>query len=311
MKTLSCSIIITNWNGQDLLRECLPTVLSAVQEDRVNHYEVIVVDDCSTDSSVEFLKTNFPEVQVLVPKKNLGFQRANNFGVRKSRYDLVMLLNNDIKVDSKALVPLIRHFQDTNVFAVSGKVYDWEGNFLYGNRGGYFKSGHFYLYEKEENSASQSLFACGGAGMFHKEKFLQLGGFDNLYHPLYYEEIDVSYRALKKGWKVVYEPDSVVYHRVQQTITKQHQKKKIKYISGRNNYLFVAKNITDFGLLFSGVFFVPYFLLKDLFKLKFRFWVCFWLASLRLPRLIKAKLLDLKVKNIYSDQEVLSWVNKD
>jgi len=311
MKPLHCSIIVTNWNGKELLRECLPTVISAVEADQENYYEIIVVDDCSTDDSVKYLKETFPEVKVVVPLKNLGFQEANNFGVKEAQYPIVMIVNNDIKMDETSLAPLIRHFKaKKDLFGVSGKVYGWDKKtFMYGNRGGYFKYGHFSLYEKKENDKTQSLFVCGGAGMFDKEKYLKLGGFDNLYHPLYYEEIDVSYRALKKGWKVIYEPESKVYHRIQQTITKQHKKDRIGHISGRNNYLFVLKNITSIRMLISAFFFIPLFLLRDILRGKTRFWVAFAMVIPRIPQLIKSRIFDLKVKNMFTDEEVLELVN--
>jgi GT2 family glycosyltransferase len=116
----------------------------------------------------------------------------------------------DIKLEEKSLALLAKHFDEGDVFAVSGKFYDFdETTFLYGNRGGYFRDGHFFLYEKGPDDDSQTLFACGGAFMVDRKRYLDLGGFDLLYHPLCYEEIDLSYRALKRGWEVRYEPESI------------------------------------------------------------------------------------------------------
>ena len=109
--------------------------------------------------------------------------------------------------------------------------------------------------------------------MVDRNRYLELGGFDPLYHPLYYEEIDLSYRALKRGWEVRYEPESIAYHKVQSTITRQKKRRQIGWISARNNYLFVWKNILDSGMTLSFMFYIPLFLIKDLFKMKFRFWI--------------------------------------
>jgi O-antigen biosynthesis protein len=310
MNRLSASIVITNWNGKDLLKEILPTVIDAVNSDKKHEYEIIVVDDCSTDESIDFLIKNFPGVRVEKTPENMGFQKACNYGVEKSRHDIVMLLNNDIKMDHTSLEPLIEHFTDESVFAVSGKVFDWsKEKFLYGNRGGYFKYGHFWLYEKEEEDPSQTLFACGGAFMCDKKKYQELGGFNNIFHPLYYEEIDISYRALKRGWKVLYEPKSNVYHRVQSTITKQHKKRMIGYISGRNNYLFVWKNITDKKMILMSMLFTPLFLIRDIFRLKFRFWVSFYMALKRFPLALKERKNE-KNTITHSDKEILSNINQ-
>jgi GT2 family glycosyltransferase len=309
MKNPDITLIITNWNGKDLLRECLPSVLKAVAFDSKRCYEIMVVDDCSTDDSLVILEKEFPEVRRVKPPVNLGFQRANNYGIEQTQSRLVMPMNNDIKLDEDALFHLAEHFEKGNVFSVSGMFFGFDGKtFLYGNRGGYFRNGHFYLYEKAPDDTTQTLFACGGAFMVDRERYLQLGGFDNLYHPLYYEEIDLSYRALKRGWEVRYEPKSIAYHKVQSTITKQEKKRRIGLISARNNYLFVWKNISDTSLTLQFIFFIPLFLIRDLFKLKSRFWVAFFMALQRMPAALKSRKAE-KADSLFSDQEILRKIN--
>ena len=303
------TLIITNWNGSDLLRECLPTVLKAVEYDHDRLYEVMVIDDCSTDNSLEVLTEEFPEVRAEKTPQNLGFQEANNYGVRLAESKIVMPMNNDIKLDPKALYYLARHFDNKDVFAVSGKVFAFDQTtFLYGNRGGYFQKGHFHLYEKPPEDNSQTLFACGGALMVNRQKYLELGGFDSMYHPLYYEEIDLSYRALKRGWKVHYEPQSIAYHKVQATIARQEKRRRISLISARNNYLFVWKNILDRPMTFTFLIYTPLFLLRDLFQLKSRFWIAFYMALKRLPKALKGRAME-QSGVLYSDREILSRIN--
>ena len=309
MKNPDITLVITNWNGKDLLRECLPSILKAVAFDSKRLYEIMVVDDCSTDDSLKFLQEEFPNVNRVKTPVNMGFQKANNYGIKQSDSRLVMPMNNDIKLDEDALFHLAEHFEQGNVFSVSGKFFGFDGKtFLYGNRGGYFKNGHFYLYEKEPDDKSQTLFACGGAFMVDRKRYLELGGFDNLYHPLYYEEIDLSYRALKRGWEVCYEPKSIAYHKVQSTITKQEKKRSIELISARNNYLFVWKNILDPSFTLQFIFFIPLFLIRDLFKLKSRFWVAFFMAIKRMPAAIKSRKQE-KRETLISDHEILNRIN--
>jgi len=309
MKNPDITLVITNWNGKDLLRECLPSILKAVAFDSKRLYEIMVVDDCSTDDSLKFLEEEFPNINRVKTPVNMGFQKANNYGIKKSDSRLVMPMNNDIKLDEDALFHLAEHFEQGNVFSVSGKFFGFDGKtFLYGNRGGYFKNGHFYLYEKEPDDNSQTLFACGGAFMVDRKRYLELGGFDNLYHPLYYEEIDLSYRALKRGWEVCYEPKSIAYHKVQSTITKQEKKRSIELISARNNYLFVWKNILDPSFTLQFIFFIPLFLIRDLFKLKSRFWVAFFMAIKRMPSAIQSRRQE-KRETLISDHEILNRIN--
>ena len=303
------TLIITNWNGSKLLRECLPTVLEAVRFDHHHFYEVMVIDDCSTDNSLEILAKEFPEIRVEKTPQNLGFQEANNYAVKLARSKIVMPMNNDIKLEPKALYYLAKHFDNKDIFAVSGKIFAFDQTtFLYGNRGGYFQKGHFHLYEKPPEDDSQTLFACGGAFMVNRQKYLDLGGFDSMYHPLYYEEIDLSYRALKRGWKVHYEPQSIAYHKVQATITRQEKLRRISLISARNNYLFIWKNILDRSMTLTFLFYIPLFLLRDLFRLKSRFWIAFYMALKRLPRALKGRSIE-QSDVLYSDREILSRVN--
>ncbi len=303
------TLIITNWNGSKLLRECLPTVLEAVRFDRHHCYEVMVIDDCSNDNSLRILADEFPEVRAERTPQNLGFQEANNYAVNLAESKIVMPMNNDIKLDPKALHYLAQHFDNKDTFAVSGKIFAFDQTtFLYGNRGGYFHKGHFHLYEKPPEDESQTLFACGGAFMVNRQKYLDLGGFDSMYHPLYYEEIDLSYRALKRGWKVHYEPQSIAYHKVQATITRQEKLRRISLISARNNYLFIWKNILDRSMTLTFLFYIPLFLLRDLFRLKSRFWIAFYMALKRLPRALRGRSIEQSAV-LYSDREILSRVN--
>ncbi len=305
------TLIVTNWNGKHLLRECLPTLKRAVENDPAHNYEVMVIDDCGTDGSLEMLAEEFPWVRRERTPRNLGFQGANNHAAGLAESPVIMLLNNDIKLHPSALLHLARHFDNKteNVFAVSGRIYDFdETTFLYGNRGGYFRHGHFHLYEKDLFDTSQTLFACGGAMMVDRERYLQLGGFDALYHPLYYEEIDLSYRALKRGWKVVYDPQSIAYHKVRGTITRQKKLNQIRRISARNNYLFVFKNVLGRELTREFLWAIPLYLLRDLFSGRLRFWAAFFMALPRLPQAWRGRKREW-AETIRSDTEVLSLIN--
>lgn len=305
------SLVITNWNGRELLAECLPSAIRAVKFDKGNEYEIIVVDDCSVDRSVEFVRENFKEVKVIRLPENLGFQGAANFGMEAATGSIAVLLNNDLKLAKDCLLPLLFHFKDREVFAVSAKLYQWdEATFLNGSRGTSFKWGHFNIWNnKETNEACLTSFVTGGAAAFDRERFLQLGGYDQMFHPLYYEDVDICYRAWKRGWKSIYEPKSVMYHKHQATITTQYKKREIGYISARNNYLFTWKNITDLPLVLSHLLFAPLFLIRDLFKGKLRFWIAILKALPRLPKAIKGRLKERPYRRV-KDRDLLEIILK-
>lgn len=299
------SIVIPNWNGQALLEKNLPSVIKAAEALSDALSDIIIVDDGSTDTSVSFLKEHYPQIRTIALKRNIGFHRATNMGFNQSTSDIIILLNTDIEPEPDAFVPLLPHFDDPDLFGVSGRIYNGtKDTFLYGNRGGLFRWGHFFLYEKEEFDTSQNLFVCGGAGAFHRKRFLELGGFDTLFHPFYYEEQDISYRALKRGWQIRYEPQSIMYHQIRGSIGKKMKNKRISYISARNNYLFVIKNITHPLYTLEMILFIPLFLLRDLVFLKFRFWIAFVMALPRIPRALISRFREKK-NYIISDRSLL------
>ena len=214
------SVIIPNWNGRPLLEKNLPALL-AVCDSYTASSEVIVVDDGSTDDSVEWLRQNVPIVRLVERKRNNGFSSTVNEGIRAARYHLVLLLNNDIEADSDFLTPLARRFSgEADLFAVMsvqrspqhGGHERLEGAALIT-----FDRGVFVLRditETLEDSANAGvLVANGGCSLFSRSKLVALGGFCTLFDPFYCEDTELSMRAQKRGWRIEVCPNSVVTHR--------------------------------------------------------------------------------------------------
>jgi len=305
------SIIIPNYNGKDLLSECLPSVVQAVDV-KVGH-EIIVVDDGSTDGSTEFIKLNFPMVTVLQLDSNQGFGAACNQGVEKSKNPLVVLLNTDIQVKRDFLAPLTESFQSHEVFAVSAKVYWWNRNDSYVERTvGSFKRGILQISsvpvtnDEKKNGPCPALYAGGGMAAFDRDKFLALGGFDGLFDPFYGEDLDLSYRAWKKGWKVLYEPRSVMYHKHAATIKKVSSSLKIKVIKNRNMFLFIWKNITIFRFLLIHLIWLPIHLLVWTFTLRPTATLGFIWALTKLGKVVGIRMMENRKKAILTDSEIFA-----
>lgn len=248
------SIIIPTHNGRNLLERYLPSFLKAVHK-RQDSDEIIVVDDGSTDDTIGFLKENYPSIKAIRFDQNQGFSRACNRGFREAKNDIVILLNNDVEVSEDFIQPLLEHFEnDDELFAVTSKILVPRlGMVNESVKVGFFRRGIFYVDsvqpKTEPTEAMPILYASGCCSAYDREKFLELGGFDELYAPYYWEDVDISYRAWKRGWKVLYEPRSVVYHQYQGTIAKSSLRPEIELIRARNNLLFTWKNITDFSLI--------------------------------------------------------------
>ena len=251
------SIIISTWNGRHLLETCLPRVLRAAAHAGVDH-EVIVVDDASTDDTVEFVQREFPDVRLLALERNLRFAGANNAAARIATGEILVFLNNDMHVDADFLRPLLRHFDDPAVFAATARI-DMKPRWVAGGMiretglvRPRFEDGFFLLQHDEPitNKPLKVLYAGGGSSALRRDRFFQLGAFDRLFRPFYFEDLDLSYRAQKMGWKVLYEPKSRMAHTHRQTNSPENfPGDYVDLMFGKNSLLFTWKVLTDRALL--------------------------------------------------------------
>ncbi len=243
----AASVVIPNWNGRELLEKFLPSVVAALRGNAEN--EIVVVDNGSSDGSAEFVRTAFPRVKLLALPTNLGFGGGSNAGFRAAKNDVVVLLNNDMRVDAGFLDPLLEGFADPLVFAVSCQIFFSDPTRLREETGltqGWWEDGGLRVRHRIDE-AVDGLFPCfyggGGSCAFDRAKFLELGGFDKLLAPFYLEDTDLGYMAWKRGWKVYYQPRSVVYHEHRGTIGKRFGEARIQAVLKTNFLLFCWKNI--------------------------------------------------------------------
>ena len=255
----SASVIIPNWNGRDLLEKYLPSVIAALAENAAN--EIVVVDNGSSDGSTEFLSRQFPQVKVLALERNLGFGGGSNAGVRGAANDVVVLLNNDMRVAPDFLSPLLAGFTDPRVFAVSSQILFSDPNKRREETGltqGWWEEGGLRVRHRIDEQV-RDLYPCfyggGGSCAFDRRKFLELGGFDPLLEPFYLEDTDLGYQAWKRGWKVLYQPRSLVYHEHRGTIGRRFSEAQIRAVLKKNFILFAWKNIHEWRRLASHFFF--------------------------------------------------------
>jgi len=255
----SASVVIPNWNGRELLERYLPSILEALSRQPDN--EIIVVDNGSTDGSAGMLAERFPSVRVLALDKNLGFGGGSNAGFRAAKNDIVVLLNSDMRVEADFLAPLLAGFTDEHVFAVACQIFFSDPNKLREETGltqGWWENGGLRVRHRID-PAITDLYPCfyggGGSCAFDRRKFLELGGFDEIFRPFYLEDTDLGYLAWKRGWKVLYQPRSVVYHEHRGTIGKRFSESQIDLVLKKNFILFCWKNIHEWPRLASHFFF--------------------------------------------------------
>ena len=238
---MAFSIIIPNWNGEKLLKKNLPAVFSSGAD------QVVVVDNGSNDGSVALLKNlqaQYSQLKIIFNPKNLGFARAVNQGVKEAKNEIVALLNNDVVPEEDFLKPLAKDFEDEKVFAVSLNEPQWSWA-----KGKWVKGFIEHETGPKTKTPHLSFWANGGSGAFRKSIWLELGGLDEIFAPFYWEDIDLSYRAWKRGFKILWEPQSVVHHQHETTIGLRFNQKYVDLIAQRNQLLFIWKNTTDFRML--------------------------------------------------------------
>jgi len=247
------TVVIPSYNGLELLREHLPSVL-AEQARCPFPVEVIVVEDGGSDETCAWLAREHPQVKVITRATNGGFAVAANDGVVAAQHPIVFLLNNDMQLLPDALEQAARTQWQTGAFAVTGAIAmadprksgietglataDWHDGFL-----------HLRHCEDLGEQPRSTLYAGGGSTAYDRDAFLRLGGFAALYAPFYAEDLDLSYRAWKAGRSVLIEPRSRVIHRHRATIGRVADERKIETILQRNLLLFTWANLTDAELL--------------------------------------------------------------
>lgn len=287
---MKVSIVIPNWNGEDKLKRHLPDVLKVEGVD-----EVVVVDDASSDNSVAVIEENFPQVKCIKKEKNSGFSGAVNTGVYDCSGDIVFLLNSDATPSKGCVKPALRHFTDEKVFSVgcnTGGSWAW----------GYFKDGFFWhkQAETQPKTAHQTLWVSGGSGFFKKSIWDKLGGLDELFNPFYEEDVDLGYRATKRGYINIWEPDSLVEHYKEVgVIAREFSKAFISKIAQRNQLFFIWKNITSKKLTSQHK--------KALVKMLLthpKYWLIFLSARGFLREILKKRTIEVE-QNKLTDEEIL------
>lgn len=236
---MKISVIVTNWNGQDILKKNLETIIKLSPEAE----EIILADDASTDDSLIFatsLQKKYPKLKIISHKDNKGFGSNSNYAVEKAMGDLIVLLNNDIFPYPKYITNSLKHFQDPKVFGVGFAEFGhenwarifWENGYLQHSPGTEIKKAHI------------SGWVSGGSSIIRKSIFQKLGGFDPIYAPFYSEDLDLGYRAWKSGYTLLWEPKSIVKHQHEST-TSKFSKLTLDYVKERNRLLNTWRNITD------------------------------------------------------------------
>ena len=251
------AVVILNWNGKKFFEKFLPSLL----ENSSNKADIIVADNASSDGSADYLKSNFPAVRIIQHDKNFGFAKGYNLALAQVEADYYILLNSDIEVTPNWIQPVIDLMEsDASIAACQPKIrsYDEPQKFEYaGAAGGFidkygypFCRGRMFLSIEEDDGQYDDtieIFWATGACMFVRASlFHKFGGLDEDFFA-HMEEIDFCWRLKNEGYKIMYCPQSVVYHIGGGTLPKISWRK--TYLNFRNNCILLYKNLPDNLLL--------------------------------------------------------------
>ncbi|MFP4381424.1 MAG: glycosyltransferase family 2 protein [Candidatus Sumerlaeia bacterium] len=300
------SIVVANWNGEAFIRRCLETL--KISADAAPHAcEIIVVDDASEDKSPAIIQSEFPGARLLINAKNLGFGRSCNRGAREAAGRILILANNDLAVPREFVQEIAAPFfadAEEPLFVVGAKTVEMEDS---------TKPNHLCMYPAWRRGAigkewcdpaeqQDFSYAQAGAAAYDREKFLSLGGFQEMFHPGYWEDYEICWRAMRYGWRCLYEPRAVARHVGEGSIVRRYGLGRMERIRERNRLFFVWMNLQDPLLWARHILALPWIYGRDLFQGRgLRLFWGFLMALPRIPRIIgirrKRRSLRFKTKN--------------
>ena len=263
---MEVSVVIPNFNGIAFL----DSVLASLEGQTLNNFEVILVDNGSTDGSCSFVTANYPWVHLIELSENFGFCGAVNAGIRAAKAPYVLLLNNDTEVKEdfveEMLAAIRRH---KNAFSCGARMVQYHDRDKLDDVGNYYcalgwsfargRGKDIHAYETEDRIFS----ACAGAAIYRKKILEKIGYFDEE-HFAYLEDTDIGYRARIYGYENWYAPKAIVYHVGSGTSGSRYNQFKTRY-SSRNNIYLIYKNMPLLQIILNLPFLVTGFLVKFLF----------------------------------------------
>lgn len=252
------SIVVVNYKNVPVTRD----LLKSLREVTYPCVEIIVVDNKSDDDIAETLPEEFPEIKLILSQKNLGYAGGNNLGIRASRGDLILVINNDVEVTPGFLEPLVEVFDR---FPLAGMVspkivYHGSNRIQYAGSTGinpWTGRGKKIAHLKEDDGAfdytAETELIHGACMMFSRRLVEEAGLIPEIYF-LYYEELDWAQEAMRKGFKLYYAGASKIYHKASSTIGKESPLQ--TYHMARNRLIYMRRNVDNPAFIGSMLFFI-------------------------------------------------------
>ncbi|MBI4708374.1 MAG: glycosyltransferase [Candidatus Omnitrophica bacterium] len=304
MNSKKINLVVLNYNGKHLLEKYLSSILFAAKKTKYP-CRVTVVDNKSSDDSVDFVKSKFPEISVYVAKENRVLCSLNDY-FKEIDDDIVVILNNDLRLDAEFVDPLMPYFDKKEILFVAPKELDLAGNYRGNLNRVVLKFGLLSAAPELKGIDFAQYDISVGGGAFDRKKLLELDGYDELYLPGIFEDFDVCYRGWKHGWKGVYEPKSFYYHEGSVSFNAKYSSNAKMRISCRNAFLFFWKNVCSRKMILLHIIFIPFLLTMALLRLRFAFILGFFDALGRFKAVLRSRAVAKKQFKI-SDEDVFKF----
>ena len=269
---MKVTIVIPNYNGKHFMEPCL----SSLSEQTYKNFHILVVDNASSDGSIEYMEENYPDIELIKLQKNFGFSKAVNIGIQHSRTPYVILLNNDTTVDTRYVEEMVKAIEKSpKIFSVSSKMIQMYHPELIDSAGDLYTLLGWGVcrgcgrpvsnYQKYD----EIFTACAGAAIYRRSVFDDIGYFDEN-HFAYLEDIDIGYRARIYGYYNMYCPTALVYHVGSGTSGSKYNSFKVK-LAARNNLYLNYKNMPALQLVLNFIPLAIGYFVKYLFFCKIGF----------------------------------------
>ncbi len=264
------SIVVPCCNSGAYIGDCLDSIKASL--DRCGHdAEIIVVDDASKDDTVQLIQSHYPEVNLLQNTRPEGFSHSCNRGARVGHGRILMFFNSDVTLEPDCIGKLSSHFLEPSesslpLFAVAAKVEESDASCPDQNRIlPVWKDGGIGTLHINTDHAVDTVFACGGAVAFDHALFLRLHGYDEIFTPGYWEDLDLCFQSVRVGWRNVYEPLAVVRHRGMSSMMRLLGCDMLSQINERNRLFFNWLNLEGSGWWWRHFLSLPLVYLGDFF----------------------------------------------
>jgi GT2 family glycosyltransferase len=234
------SVIIVTLNGLDYLKKCLPPL--QMQTYPKDKFEVIVVDNGSSDGTIQYLKRDYPNIVVIENENNEGFAKPNNQAAKVAKGKFLALLNNDMVVKENWIEELLATQTRTGAECVAGMILNRDQSIDY-SEGKIDCYGYGYHFHERVAEEKEVFYACGGSLLINRDIYLAVGGLDEDFY-LYYEDTDLCWRLWLLGYRIVFSPKAQSIHKHNGTAG-AFSKLQIDLYADRNHLCMLYKNYEE------------------------------------------------------------------